>query len=276
MELAIKKIAKYKRAMGTLLLIIVFSIINVITVATSDTYFLFSSYVSLIITSLVYDATSQLATALIVGIVSMIPLIVCLIFARKHWGFMVAGLVLIVIDTVFLAIDFFVALEAGLAGSFVINLIVHAWALFDLVSAIIAKDAVKYMKEEKKGKLPGANQGDDSVYECSEDQTTLEEPTIATAEETAIQRKIIIKRPKNFVACMVTFSVIIDGAVVAQIKNGQDVTIEVNGASHALLIKMPNGFSSDVLQISAGSKDESYTIKPVRKFSSVHIEIQEG
>lgn len=85
----------YNSARSWALLVFVLSVVNVVSIATSETYFLFSSYVSQILTvmglefSAIYEGNS--AFLIVFGVLAVlvaVPYLLCFIFSKKHRGWL--------------------------------------------------------------------------------------------------------------------------------------------------------------------------------------------
>lgn len=275
-----KKVKYYKSGIYTMIAFMVFSLINVFSYTFSGNYYIFSSYLSLvIIDALVTVSSSLIWLALIITIVLLLPYLFCAIFARKHYGFMIAGLVLISFDTALLLFNVIsLAVTKGDAvylGFFAFDIIFHALAVVDLAIAVGSKDAVKHMKENYRNaseSTPLTTQ----VLPNGETVPVLQDNDCADCNgaSTDENRQIVITRKKSFYGCVATFDVIIDGVVVGKIKNGASLTVMVSSDAHALSVCFQNG-SSELLQITSGASDRHYVITPVMKMSGAFIKIDE-
>ena len=146
---------RYTRARGSLMLVVILSIVNLFALTFADTYFLFSSYITLIISAVgaalwadMEGATIILVATVVVGIISVLPYLACWHFSKKHVGWLIAGLVLFAIDTILLVVDSITALDV----TSIIDIAIHGYIIYELVSA------VKYGLEKK-------NQSDNSSIE---------------------------------------------------------------------------------------------------------------
>ena len=102
----------YQAARGNLLLMLIFSAVNVALAAfDADTYFLFSDYLAymLALTGRVFlehtDEVLYLAVGLAFAVLVLVPYLLCWIFSKKRRGWMIAALVLFAIDTGLLVSD---------------------------------------------------------------------------------------------------------------------------------------------------------------------------
>ena len=144
---------QYNAARGNLVLVVIFSLINVVLcLLGQDTYFLFSAIVPYFIASVgalwggLYppeyysdmDMTEAdfwpmgLVVALAaVAIVIIAVYFVCWLLSKKHVAFMIVALVLFVIDTVLMPILF------GFSLDLILNYVFHAWVLGSLIWGIV-------------------------------------------------------------------------------------------------------------------------------------------
>lgn len=102
----------YQAARGNLLLMLIFSAVNVAFAAFGvDIYFLFSDYLAymLALTGRVFleysDEGLYLAVGLAFAVLVLVPYLLCWIFSKKRRGWMIAALVLFAVDTGALVVD---------------------------------------------------------------------------------------------------------------------------------------------------------------------------
>lgn len=206
---------KYKQAKGSLLAIILFSFINLFALTFTDSYYLFSSYITQLFGIMAWVALEEASTALvaifiIIGALTLIPYLLCFIFAKKRVGWMIAALVLFSIDTLLLIImELPYIAESGI--TIIIDLVFHAYGIFALATA------VKYGLQAKK------------IKESPVEPAPITEEN---AELTLERRTVVIEREKRFVGCSAVFTCYIDGTEVCKIKNGQTTEISIDGNEH--------------------------------------------
>ncbi len=275
-----KKISRYKSGIYAIILFAALSLINVFMLTFAGSYFLFSSYVSVLVIAILTEISQDFIwIALVITIILLIPYVICAIFAKKHFGFMITALILVGIDTLLLVGDMILSAAAGVFDtSFIMNLVFHVLAVIELILAVMSKDAVKFMKEG-----PSVNSVPDSVktevLPSGETVSVLEDTVVGSdnevIDETSTEkRRITVNRKKCFYASMVKFDVVIDGVVVGTLKNGQSLSVMVSTGAHALYVQFSNG-NSDVLQIPAQAVDKTYELKPVARAMDAFIEITE-
>jgi len=139
---------KYTRARHSLLLVVILSIVNMFSLVFADTYYLFSSYITLSITATggyMYLESGEavlLIVTIALGIISLVPYLLCWIFSKKKVGWLIAALVLFALDTLLLLIDAVSMLEA----TFILDLVIHILVVVELVIAV--KYGLKKKKEQ--------------------------------------------------------------------------------------------------------------------------------
>ena len=128
--------AKYDAARSNLLLVVVFSVINlVLQVLEADMYFVFSASIPLILTAVGGELATVLATEApyIISIVAAVAIIglylLCYFLSKRGRGWMITALVLFSLDSLFLLLNFSV--------DGIVDLLFHAWVLYLLILGVI-------------------------------------------------------------------------------------------------------------------------------------------
>lgn len=157
--------SKYGKSRHNILLILVFTLINVVLLVTnSDKYFLFSAYVPYMLADLGmlltgsypkeyymelemygYDFFEKgfLWAMLAAGAVVLIVYLLCWIFAKKNrMGWMIAALVLFCFDTIL-----FVYM-LGFSMDLILDYVFHGWVIISLATGISAGSKLKKLPEE--------------------------------------------------------------------------------------------------------------------------------
>ena len=139
---------KYNSSRYNLLLVLIFTLINVVICATgSDTYFLFSATIPYVVTvfgvafsiELAMPAFTYIGCA--IAILLLVPYLLCWLFSKKKYGWLIGALVYFVLDTLFLFIFF-------LDVSMIIDYVFHAWVIFSLATGIANGKKLKTLPEE--------------------------------------------------------------------------------------------------------------------------------
>ena len=144
---------KVKSGRHSLLMIVIFTIINLVLVwLDSGTYFLFSASVPYYVTTLVKAIENDFSAgawvngpttmrALIFSFVVLTVYFLCWLFSDKRRGWLIAALVLFVLDSLAMVL-FSLMLYDNLLTN-VIDLVFHVWAIVDLSQAIWAAGKLK-------------------------------------------------------------------------------------------------------------------------------------
>ena len=176
---------KYNRSRANLLLVIICTLVNLFTVTFSDTYFLFSATIPMLfpytMAGIVADpefmaemgltaehSTTLIIVGLVIGLVLVLPYLFCWIFSKKRVGWLIASLVFFSIDCLFLLLSF--------DTSIIIDLLIHAWVMFYLVTGVINGKKLKDMPEDEP--LP-------SFEELNPDGTAAAEDGFNTFDQSA-------------------------------------------------------------------------------------------
>ena len=150
------------RGRGTLLLIIIFTVVNLAFVLMDlGTYFLFSVSVPYYLVSYCmgldnffvdgpWDTIgSNTQMALVIGAVILIIYLLCWLLAKKHSGWMVAATVLFVVDSLALVWISFALLVRPMNN--IVDFLMHIWALVQMIQACVAGGKLRRMDREEPG-----------------------------------------------------------------------------------------------------------------------------
>lgn len=155
--------AKAKSGRHSLLLIIIFTIINLVMVLLdSGTYFLFSAsvpyYVTLLFKALENGFSSGAwvngpATigALVFSFVVLTLYFLCWLLSDKHRGWLITALVLFIIDTIAMMVFCRLLYDDPLPN--VVDLVFHMWAIVELFQAIRARKKLQQLPFPKEDPL---------------------------------------------------------------------------------------------------------------------------
>ena len=186
---------KYKRSRMNLLLVILFTVVNLFASTFANTYFLFSATIPMlfplgfagitadpeVMTEMgltAQDATTLLIVGLVIGVILTVPYLLCWIFSKKRVGWMIAAMVFFGIDCLFLLVSFDLSMIA--------DILIHAWVMFYLVTGVIHGNKLKHMPEDEplpemgemtaEGEAPAAEREapafDESLFEVAEETET--------------------------------------------------------------------------------------------------------
>ena len=192
---------KYNTSRLNLLLVVVFTLINVLLLATnSNMYFLFSAFIPLYITDLgmflcgrypeEFYAEAELSgmeflggsffvvTVIISVVIALLYLLAWFMSSKKRVGWIIFALVLFGIDTVGMF------LLGGFAIDSILDILFHAWILYYLILGVYAHGKLKNLPPEEE---PIVFESEGSVA-CSESTATdAVEAAAPAAEENAAE-----------------------------------------------------------------------------------------
>ncbi len=126
---------KYTIARQNLLLMIAFTIVNVVLLAVnSNVMMLFSATVPYyaIAIGIVSESSAVLTVCICLNAVILATYILCWVMSKKHYGWMIAALVMFILDTLAL-IGLYLLLQE-LSG--VMDALIHAWVLYYLIIGV--------------------------------------------------------------------------------------------------------------------------------------------
>ena len=150
---------KYNRSRANLLLVLLFTVINLFSVTFGDTYFLFSATLPMLFPAtmaeiaadtemmaglglLPEDATVLIIVGLVIGVIMTVPYLLCWIFSKKRPGWMVAALVFFSIDCLLLVTMYDLT-------TVIIDLLIHGWVMFYLITGVKHGFKLKKMPEDE-------------------------------------------------------------------------------------------------------------------------------
>ena len=133
---------KYASARHNLLILLAFTVINIILLlAKQNTYFLFTAYAPYLwfAEGWVYKESAKLVLAIAV----LVVLLVCWLQAKKDVRWLYAGVVLVVLDVVFLLV------VVGFDAEWVVDYVFHAYIIFSTAKGILAHKKLKKLPPEQ-------------------------------------------------------------------------------------------------------------------------------
>ena len=150
---------KYNRSRGNLLLVILFTVLNLFTVTFGDTYFLFSANLPMLFPAVAAELAADteylagmgmtpedgmivIIVGLVIGLIMTVPYLLCWIFSKKRPGWMVASLV-------FFSIDCLVLIGLYDLTAVIFDLLIHAWVMFYLITGVRNGFKLKKMPEDE-------------------------------------------------------------------------------------------------------------------------------
>jgi len=140
--------AKFESARSNLLLMIILTAVNIVILLTgSDSMLLFSATMPYLL--VVVGTVSQIRIMLIISVcfaaAILLIYLLCWGMSKRHHGWMIAALVFFAVDTVAMALMYVSAEEF----SGVLDVLMHAWILYYLISGIKNGKKLKNMPEQE-------------------------------------------------------------------------------------------------------------------------------
>ncbi len=192
---------KYKRSRYNLLLVAIVSIVNLFSLAFSQSYFLFSARLPALFVELALPMSenevvepSAFIFPIIIGIILTVPYLLCFFFSKKRPGWMIPALVFFAIDCLFII---FLALFDVTAV--IVDILFHGWVMFYLITGVINGFKLKKMPEDEplpefgtvgaEGDAPAAEDGfntfsqADFTYEAPKAESTADKGDAFVAKE---------------------------------------------------------------------------------------------
>lgn len=145
-------VRRYSAARGGLLLMMILTVVNTVQAALgSESYFVFSDYLAYLCAvfgRIFYDESGGESLYLVVGcagaMLILLPYLLCWIFSKKRRGWLIAALVLFIIDTLLVAVDAIGFMEI----SYLMDIAFHIWLVVELILGVRAgKAAIAEMTE---------------------------------------------------------------------------------------------------------------------------------
>ncbi len=144
---------KYAGCRYNLLLVVIFSFINVVILATgSNSYFLFSANIPYILLAFLQALAVEIKISAVayvgvaIAIVLILPYLVCWFFSKKHYAWLIGATVYFALDCLFL-IGW--CAMVGFYADIIFDFFFHAWIMYSLVVGIRHGIALKRMPAEE-------------------------------------------------------------------------------------------------------------------------------
>lgn len=249
---------KYKNMRLVLLMTLILSVVNCVSVLVADTFFYFSAYLPLLLIIFGASYTAYTGAAVfyiifaVLALLTLVPYLLCYIFSKKHVGWMIAALALFSVDTVLLLVDLITAFDTA----WLICFLIHLYVIFTLAMG------VKYGLAVKKEKAADAATEDtyvqpDEAYVPDVDGSHTEPVDNTLAEA---RRTITVIRKKSFVGCAVTFACYADNRQVFTLKNGKTDVFEATGESFVLRAGDAGGLVTGEIPVPAGTDNLTFEV----------------
>ncbi len=254
---------KYKNMRLVLLVTLILSVVNCITMLIANIFFYFSAFLPLIFISIGVMLTETYQTVLfyvimaVIALASLVPYLLCYLFSKKKVGWMITALVLFSVDTLLLLLWVLMTFDISLMVSLAIH--IYLIVLFAL--------GVKYglnLQKEKDTVLANGADASTAGYGAIP-STFVPQPdgsyADASAQEYAnVRRKITVVRKKAFAGCAVALLGYAGNRQLFKLKNGETVSFEVTGEPFILRLGTANGLVAGQIQIPAGDSEIGYEV----------------
>ena len=179
----------------------------------------------------------------VLGVLSVVPYLICWIFSKKHFGWLIGALVFFAIDSLLFFIDF-IAFMANGDMSMLIDLLFSIYAIGTLAMGI--KYGLDLKNEAYQAEFA-------SPAECVAPEASAEAPA-----SSGITRQITVTRKKSFVGCAVPIICYVNGNEVCRLKNGASATFSAPSESFELGASLSNGLSANAEIIPYGEAPLSF------------------
>lgn len=259
MKASASPFGKYNNSRQSILLLFIFSVINIFSISMLGTYFLFSAYLPQVLISLAYLDPSLTPAMVILSILYILPYLLCYIFSKKKAGWMIAALVLFSVDSLFFLIDLPAYLAAG-DLSFIIDLIFRIYVLASLIIGVV----------NRKQAMLAANGVQENAANENVNQGSETEGNVDFYDTT---RQLTVHRKKKFVGCAVAILVYANGKELGKLKSGQTETFTVPARAFHLRVAFSNGLSDNSIEIAAGESPIAYEVVPKMGFTANVLEL---
>lgn len=127
---------KYNGARSNLLMMLILTTLNIVLyLSGSGTMFLFSATVPYLLAiwgTLFFEAAPVMAIYLVIAVVILVLYLLCWVFSKKHFGWMIGALVLFVLDIAFMAGMYLESPELFSA----LDALCHIWVLYYLIMGV--------------------------------------------------------------------------------------------------------------------------------------------
>ena len=277
-QLYYQKSNQYRSARGSLLTIVLLSVINVFSMIFSGSYFLFSAYLPQLFIYMGLDLAAEsgdslfLIVAGVFAVIVVVPYLLCWIFSKKHVGWMIGALCMFSLDSVLFLVDFVAFLQAG-DFTMIIDLLIRVWAIVSLILGV--KHGLAAKKEAENAPLEAtpafAENGDYAPN---------------ATEYSGLQRPITLARQKAFAASLVPMACYVNGKEVCVLKNGESQTVYAPEEAFELkvmLVAANNGAfgvqpapTQGSITVDAGTAPLTYTLRMKSGLTTATIEITQS
>ena len=176
---------KYKNCRANLLMVVLFTVFNLVTYPFVSFYFPFAATIPCYEMHLTFQENPEVAfegllIPIVIGIILTVPYLLCWIFSKKRVGWMVAALV-------FFSLDCLLLLAMYDLTSVIVDILFHAWVMFYLITGVKHGFKLKKMPEDEPLPEFGAAEGEipaeDGFNTFNEADFTYEAPKTEASED---------------------------------------------------------------------------------------------
>lgn len=265
---------KYKNMRMMILVTLIFSLINCVSLLLANTFYLFSAYIPLVFISSgvsLYAETGLIAfyiVATVLAIVTLIPYLLAFIFSKKHLGWMIAALVIFSVDTLMLLVDALMTFDSAL----IVCLLIH---IYILVMLALGVKYGKLVKQEREAEMAAAGAHMDPYAMQTVEGEAAVEAEVAHNPAADVRRTITVIRKKSFVGCALPFDCYVGTRSVFSLKNGKSDTFEATGESFVLRAGTSNGMVVGEVVVPEGADNLTYEISMKMGMLTNFLEIKD-
>ena len=154
----------YQSARYAILFLVALTAVNILMrVGDMDRYFVSSVFLSYFMVTII----PKTAIGAAVAVAILVPYILAFFLSKKKPGWMIAALVLFVLDTLFVIFTMFLLRQAGESPwSMLLDLALHAFVIFELVMGVKYREAATAEAEEEGPVLPSDENGTYTEVGC--------------------------------------------------------------------------------------------------------------
>lgn len=203
---------KYRRSRGNLLLVVIFTAINLLLLVTNaDSYFLFSAFIPYFIATIgmllcgrfpeeyytgelagmTFLDNSVFIILLVISVVlTLLYLLAWILSSKNRVGWLIFSLVFFGLDTIGML------LISGISLDSVFDLLFHAWAIYDLILGIRAHYKWKKLPPEEEAVIEGGDESSEASVTETPDSAIIRE-----ADKDAKHRVLLETRMFNYDIC---------------------------------------------------------------------------
>ena len=179
---------QFNNARSNLLLMLAFTVLNIVLlVLDTGTMFLFSATVPYYAVLFAMIEPAIMYHCIAIAAISIIAYLLCWIFSKKQFGWMIAALVLFVIDTIAM-LDLYITAEDA---SGILDLVIHVWVLWYLVIGVISGVKLSKLPAEELETVVMSEDG------AAEGNAQLQNSAVIRIADTTVKARILLEADVN-------------------------------------------------------------------------------